>query len=176
MKLKKEFRYFTIFEYEKEQVYLRRMQQSGWRFVRVSGLGIYRFEPCTPEDVIYQLDYNPEGLAHKEEYLKMFRDCGWEYLQDYVGYSYFRKSAAQTDGAEEIFCDDSSRMQMAERVFKGRVLPLLALFFLVLVPGLLRSISCSQWFVVWFYGAVILLYLILFGIFAHQYFAFRRKY
>lgn len=175
MKLKKEFRYFTIFEYEKEQTYLRRMQQSGWKFVQVSGFGIYRFESCTPEDVIYQLDYNPDGLAHKTEYVQMFRDCGWEYLQDYVGYSYFRKPAAQTDGAEEIFCDDSSRMQMMERVFKGRVLPLLALFFGVLVPGLLRSISCRQWVVVWLNGAVILLYLILFGIFAHQYFAFRRR-
>lgn len=24
----------------------------------------------------------------------MFTDCGWEYLQDFVGYSYFRKPKA----------------------------------------------------------------------------------
>ena len=175
MKMKKEFRIFTIFEYEKEQAYLRRMQQSGWKFVQVSGLGIYLFEACPPEDVIYQLDYNPEGLEHKEEYVKMFQDCGWEYLQDYVGYSYFRKPARESSGAEEIFCDDSSRAQMMERVFKGRMLPLLALFFGTLLPGLWRGISQKQWLVANLNGAVVLLYLILFCIFACQYFAFRRK-
>lgn len=175
MERKKEFHFFTVFEYEKEQTYLRRMQQRGWRFVQVSGLGMYHFEKCSPEDVIYQLDYNPEGLANRDEYVKMFQDCGWEYLQDYVGYSYFRKPAAETGGTEEIFCDDSSRLQMMERVFRGRMLPLLALLFGVLLPGLLRSISQKQWFVAGINGAVILLYLILFGVFACQYFSFRRK-
>ena len=54
--------------------------------------GMYYFEKCVPQDVVYQLDYNKEGLEHKDEYLKMFDDCGWEYLQDYAGYSYFRKA------------------------------------------------------------------------------------
>jgi len=44
--------------------------------------------------VVYQLDYNQEGRSHKEEYIQMFTDCGWEYLQDFVGYSYFRKPKA----------------------------------------------------------------------------------
>lgn len=35
--MKKTFKYFTIFEYEKEQNYLRAMHQAGWKFVRVSG-------------------------------------------------------------------------------------------------------------------------------------------
>ena len=34
--------------------------------------------------MIYQIDYNQDGIAHKDEYVKMFGDCGWEYLQDYV--------------------------------------------------------------------------------------------
>ena len=87
METKNTFKIFTIFEYEKEQDYLRKMHQSGWKLVKVSGLGAYHFEKCVPEDVIYQLDYNPNGIAHKDEYVKMFNDCGWEYLQDYVGYS-----------------------------------------------------------------------------------------
>lgn len=62
---KKEFRFFSIIEYDKEQDYLRKMQQNGWKFVNVSGL-IYTFESCSPEDVIYQLDYNKEGLDHKD--------------------------------------------------------------------------------------------------------------
>ena len=88
--------------------------------------------------MIYQLDYNADGLAHKEEYVQLFADCGWEYLQDYLGYSYFRKNASQTDGAEEIFCDDASRLQLLERVGRGRMLPMLVIFLCVMLPGLLH--------------------------------------
>ena len=45
----KQFKYFTIFEYEKEEKYLREMHKSGWRFIKVTGFGKYHFEKCTPE-------------------------------------------------------------------------------------------------------------------------------
>ena len=67
----------------------------------------------------------------------MFRDCGWEYLQDLVGYSYFRKPVAQMkQGDEEIFCDDESRIEMMKRVLRGRMLPLACVFFLLILPNL----------------------------------------
>lgn len=37
METKKTYRYFSIFEYEKEQDYLREMHRSGWKFLKVSG-------------------------------------------------------------------------------------------------------------------------------------------
>ena len=47
MKEKKtEFRWFTIVEYEKEQEYLRKMHQKGWKFFRVTFPGFYHFEKC----------------------------------------------------------------------------------------------------------------------------------
>ena len=116
METKKAFKWFTIFEYEKEQDYLRNMHRAGWKLIRINGLGIYHFEKCTPQDVVYQLDYNNEGLTHKDEYLKMFDDCGWEYIQDYTGYSYFRKAVSENGAEEEIFCDKESRLQMMDRV------------------------------------------------------------
>lgn len=175
MKTKKQMKYFTIFQYENEQNYLRKMHQAGWRFVKVNGFGVYHFEKCIPEDVIYQLDYNRDGIAHKEEYVKMFRDCGWEYLQDYFGYSYFRKSASQTDGTEEIFCDDSSRVQMMQRVFKGRVLPLILIFSAVLMPGFFRTIHQKEFIIAGFYGMFIAFYLAIFIAFAWKYFTFKNK-
>ena len=59
------FRYFTIVEWEKEQNFLRQEGLKGWRFTKATLLGIYHFEKCEPEDVVYQLDYNPDGIAHK---------------------------------------------------------------------------------------------------------------
>ena len=128
MESKKQFKWFTIFEYEKEQDYLRKMQKSGWKFIKVTGLGMYHFEKCTPQDVVYQLDYNQEGLAHKDEYLKMFEDCGWEYIQDFFGDSYFRKAVADNGSTEEIFCDDDSRFPIIVGCILGMYLVIFATF------------------------------------------------
>lgn len=126
---KTEFHFFDIMQYEEEGEYLRKMHQHGWEFIHVSLPGIYHFRECEPEDVVYQLDYNQEGRAHKAEYVEMFQDCGWEYLQDAGGYSYFRKPvSAMQFGEERIFCDDASRMEMLERVLRGRLCPLLLMF------------------------------------------------
>lgn len=80
MKTKKQFKWFTIFDYEKEQDYLREM--------------------------------------HK---------YGWEYLQDFFGYSYFRKPVDEHGMEDGIFCDEDSRFQMMQRVIKGRMLPQLVM-------------------------------------------------
>ncbi len=172
MKVKKQFRYFTIFEYEKEQEYLRKMHRSGWKLVKVSGFGMYHFEECPPEDVVYQLDYNQDGLAHKDEYVKMFEDCGWEYIQDYVGYSYFRKAVSDDGTAEEIFCDDESRLQMMQRVLKGRMVPLLVLFFALMLPLFIMTLSRHEYIQAGCAGIVLLLYVVIFIEFLVQY----RKY
>ena len=141
---------------------MSRCDRRRWKLVRITGIGVYHFEKCEPQDVIYQLDYNKEGLEHKEEYVKMFEDCGWEYLQDFVGYSYFRKPASETSGAEEIFCDDSSRLQMMDRVFKGRVLPLVILFSCVLIPCLIREVYVGEYANIVLLAAVIIVYLWIF--------------
>lgn len=176
METKKQFRIFTIFEYEKEQDYLREMHKSGWKFVRLCGFGMYYFEKCTPEDVVYQLDYNAEGLNNKDEYLKMFTDCGWEYLQDYVGYSYFRKPVSENGETEEIFCDEESRMQMMERVIKGRMLPLLILFLGILLPQFITNIFTYQnFYIAALLGVVILLYAVIFATCAIKYIQYKKS-
>ena len=119
METKKEFRIFTIMEYDQEQEYLRQKHKEGWKLTKVGGFCVYHFEKCQPEDVVYQLDYNQEGIKQKAEYVQMFADCGWEYLQDYVGYSYFRKPAKEMNGDEEIFCDDQSRLPWWSASSKG---------------------------------------------------------
>lgn len=165
MEIKKQFKWFTIFGYEKEQDYLREMHKSGWKFIKVRGLGMYYFEKCAPQDVVYQLDYNQDGLSHKDEYLKMFDDCGWEYIQDYAGYSYFRKAVAEDGVAEEIFCDEESRFQMMQRVLKGRLLPLLVILFAILLPQfLINLLNTQNYFIVSFIGGVLAVYLVIFAV------------
>ena len=98
---KREYRVFTIADWEREQDYLRKRHGEGWKFTGLTYPGVYHFVRCQPEDVVYQLDYNEEGIKHKDEYVRMFQDCGWEYIQDYAGYSYFRKPVSQMQGKME---------------------------------------------------------------------------
>ncbi len=136
-----EWKLFTIADWEKEEQYLRTQHQHGWKFTSVSFLLRYHFVQCEPEDVVYQLDYNPDSSAHKPEYLQIFRDCGWEHLQDFMGYSYFRKPASAMQGEETIFSDDASRLDMLQRIIKGRLLPLLPIFLLCILPNLMRPVN-----------------------------------
>lgn len=139
------------------------MHRAGWKFIRINGLGIYHFEKCTPQDVVYQLDYNNEGLTHKDEYLKMFDDCGWEYIQDYTGYSYFRKAVSESGAEEEIFCDKESRLQMMDRVMKGRMLPLFVIFFAVLLPQfMINLVGTQNYLAAALFGGVLAVYLAIF--------------
>ena len=169
---KLKFRYFSIVEWEKEQDFLRREGLKGWRFTKATLLGIYHFEGCKPEDVVYQLDYNPDGISHKEQYVQMFRDCGWEYIQDYFGFSLYRKPASEMDGDEEIFCDDQSRLEMVKRIFFGRMVPLIAIFFLLVIPNLYAQStnhSSAGYVLSWAFWILFVLYLFLFLVLGRQF-------
>lgn len=136
---KRAFKFFSVAEYDKEQEYLQEEHKKGWKLVDVRFPGIYTFVKCEPEDVVYQLDYNPDRESGMGEYIQMFQDCGWEYLFDFVGYSYFRKPVAAMTGEEEIFNDDGSKLDMLDRVFKGRMIPLFIIFGLVICPQLVNN-------------------------------------
>lgn len=169
---KTELRFFTIPEWKKEENYLREQHKNGWEFVHVNFIGLYHFKKCEPKDVIYQLDYNPESITQKEEYIQMFRDCGWEYLQNYVGYSYFRKAASEMDGEEEIFCDDDSRLDMMKRVFKQRMTPLFSIFFLIIIPQIFMQSQVNTFanhILLVIFCTMFVLYLTMFIVFAIQF-------
>lgn len=170
--------FFTIPEYEKEQDWLRKQHNNGWKLISATVPCIYTFEKCEPEDVVYQLDYNPDGIQRKAEYVQMFKDCGWEYIGDMVGYSYFRKPVREMNGEEEIFCDDESKLDMARRVFRGRMVPLLVILFLIIIPQIIvniRSEYIVQQNLAWIFVALFVFYIILFCQFGIQYMKLKEK-
>lgn len=176
---KTEIKYFSIPQWKEEEIYLREQHKNGWKFVKVNGFCVYHFQKCDPEDVVYQLDYNPDSVSQKSEYIQMFNDCGWEYLQNYVGYSYFRKAASEMDGTEEaIFCDDASRLDMLKRVFYGRILPLLGIFFLIIIPQIFMQSQIDTPLnhgLMVFFCVLFLLYLAMFVSFAIPFWKYYRS-
>lgn len=131
----KEFKYFVLTEYEEEELYLREKHKQGYKLIHVSAPGIYEFVSCTPEDVVYRLDFNPQNKEDKATYIQMFTDYGWEYIQDMNEYSYFRKKVDKINEDENhIFCDNESKMDMLKRIIQRRFLPLIVIFLCCFMP------------------------------------------
>ena len=178
------FKYFTIPQYRQEENYLSAMNEKGWRFTHATFPGFYHFEKCTPGKASYRLDYNQEGINNKAEYIQMFSDCGWEYICDFVGYSYFRKEGEAGEEREEIFCDDASRLDMMRRVFKGRIIPLIILFAMVIIPQLLMNTAGNsvgvngggtyQNILSFVFLGLVILYLVIFSVTAVQFYYYEK--
>lgn len=157
--VKKIFRVFTIADYDKEEAFLREQHKNGYKFVRYGLPGFYYFEACEPEDVIYQLDFSNVSKAEKEDYLQLYKDTGWEYMFDAVGWSYFRKPASYDKTEDSIYTDKETKIELVERVFKTRMLPMLTLLFCCIIPQIV------QWNIIWMNDAPDRMYALAFLIF-----------
>lgn len=133
------FRFFTISDYEAEEAFLREQHRKGFSLVRHALPGFYYFTQCPREDMVYRLDF-PGEVPSLEEYQQFYQDYGWEYLFQVNGFHYFRKPAAAGEDTE-LFSDNSSRIALAERVFKTRLIPLLVIFCLCILPQLALALS-----------------------------------
>lgn len=158
-------RFFTISDYEEEEVWLREQHKSGWKMVRMVVPCFYIFERCTPEDVIYRLDY--KNNTESGDYFQIFQDYGWEYFARCSGWLYFRKPVSETDTEQdgEIFSDEKSRVEMVNHIVKTRMLPLLIIFFTCLLPNLIRSVDSGDPFsdvLTAVFSVLLVLYLYLF--------------
>lgn len=175
------FKLFTIVQYRQEEDFLSSMHEKGWKLTKITFPGFYHFEACEPAKVTYRLDYNQEGIKNKMEYVQMFSDCGWDYLLDFVGYSYFCKEGSMDQENEEIFCDDASRYDMMKRVLKGRIAPLIILFVCVILPQLFMNTlkygkgSTIQDGLSITFLLLAVLYLFLFGVTAYQFYQYEQN-
>lgn len=157
-------RFFTIADYEEEEVWLNKQHKNGWKLVKMMPPCFFTFEKCQPEDVVYRLDY--KNNAETDSYFQMFKDYGWEYIGRCVGWLYFRKSLQSADSEldGEIFSDNESRLNLIDHVIKTRLLPCLIIFLCCVLPELFRSTETSDPFAVVFtvfFAVMTLLYLYL---------------
>lgn len=136
-------RFFTIADYEEEEVWLRNMHRNGWKLLRMTPPCIYVFEMCTPEDVAYRMDY--KNNSETSNYFQIFRDYGWEYIDRSVGWLYFRKPSSETDSEhDEIFSDNETRLEMINHVIKTRLFPICIMLLCCVLPNFLISIATGN--------------------------------
>ena len=147
MEKKVVYRIATIADYDREAFYLREMHAQGWKLRKVSYSILlfavkYTFEKCQPEQVSYQLDFYPMKKSERASYLQLFKDCGWEHITNFNGFSYFRKahSEIESDAEFEIYNDAAGRLAMVKRILTMRILPIL-LLFAALLPIFSKFVS-----------------------------------
>ena len=152
MEKKNVYRIVTIADYEREAVFLGEMHAKGWKLkeLRYSYLVVavkYTFEKCQPEQVVYQLDFYPMKKSERASYLQLFKDCGWEHITDFNGFSYFRKlySGVESDAEFEIYNDAAGKLAMVKKILTMRMLPVLLLFS-ALLPVFSKLLSGRSYF------------------------------
>ena len=173
MKKKVVYRISTIADYDRGALYLGEMHAKGWKLKEVSYSNLvvavkYTFEKCRPEQVSYQLDFYPMKKSERASYLQLFKDCGWEHIIDFNGFSYFRKlhSGIESDIEFEIYNDATGKLAMVKRILIMRMLPILLLFS-ALIPIFLKYLSGGSSFS-WVMFLIVMIDCVLLIVFAVQ--------
>ena len=145
-------RFFTIADYEDEEIWLREQHRSGWKMVGMTPPCFYVFESCAPQDVIYRLDFL--NADQTDEYMQMAADFGWEYYAKCVGWLYFRKPAetVEAEGDDELFSDNASRVEIVGHIVRTRLVPIALIFLCCVIPNLLNSIRGTMYPFSGFFG------------------------
>ena len=154
------YRIFTIADYEREALYFREMHAEGWKLKEVTYSNLvvavkYTFEQCQPKQVSYQLDFYSMKKSERASYLQLFKDCGWEHITDFNGFSYFRKlhSGIESDAEFEIYNDAAGKLAMVNRILRLRLVPVL-LLLAIHIPFLLKLLNKSNAYGLWSLFAV----------------------
>lgn len=136
--------FFTIADYEEEEIWLHNQHLNGWKLVKMIPPCIYIFEVCAPAEIAYRLDY--KNNSETSDYFQFLPDFGWEYIGRCVGWLYFRKPTAQMDPAPvgELFSDNASRIDLIDHVVKTRLLPVFIIFVCCVFPNFLRTVETSD--------------------------------
>jgi hypothetical protein len=124
----RKFKWFWAWQDEAEEAWLRKMSNEGWHFSGMSMPTIYAFRSGEPMDYVYRLDYRSYWKMDKEDYLQLFSDSGWEYVEEMAGWHYFRKLAREGEELE-IYTDAESKIGKYQRLLAFLGILMLPLFF-----------------------------------------------
>lgn len=118
--IKKSFKVYAAWNYEKEEKYINEMGKNGWQLIK-GGCFNTLYEKDESKEYIYKIDYNPETMRNsinKERYIGMFEEMGWEHINStFNGWNYFKKEYNEClDESEyEIYTDKTSYNEMLSK-------------------------------------------------------------
>lgn len=126
------YRWFWVWDFEKEEQWLNAMAQSGWLLNSV-GFCSYHFIACTPGEYAVRLEMH----SHDAAYIDFLGETGAEYIGRMAQWIYFRKRVV--DGPFDLFSDLDSRLRHLNLI--GKTLTAIGLGNLAI--GLANTASAS---------------------------------
>ena len=118
METKKVTKWYWVWDYEKEELWLNAMAKEGWALQRV-GFATYYFEKTEPGEYIVRLECRKKD----EGYVSFVTDMGAEYIGRIAMWVYFRRKSEQ--GEFELNGDLDSRIEQLTTI--GRMLLLVGI-------------------------------------------------
>ena len=160
-----EFRIFTIVDLDKEEEYLHEMHLKGWRY-RTSRFGLFYFDQCQPDDVIYRI-YDSRFLKKHKHELQDFRNSGWELIER--GYcSILRKPASDILSEDQVYMSNNIRLEVMQSRFRSCTATFLG--GLVVCMSVFKEELSMSFFIIFLLYAFMISYLI------HGFFRLKKKY
>ena len=141
------YKWFWVWEFEKEEAWLNEMAMNGWALSSV-GFCRYTFERCQPGEYSVRL----EMRGYDQAYVSFMEETGAELVGRYFSWLYFRNKAE--NGPFDLFSDIDSRIAHLNRI--ARVLT--AIGFCNLFIGALNVFSYSRMGVINLLCATLLMY------------------
>jgi hypothetical protein len=122
---KKVYKTFFAWNEKKEQDWLESMSSKGWHLKKV-GFMNYIFEKGLPKKYIYRFDFKITLKDDLGDYLAIFEDLGWEFVDRFSSWYYFRIDPEnQKEKSLEIYSDNLSKVKKYQRL----------IIFLLIVTG-----------------------------------------
>lgn len=157
------YKFITVDNYEKEEVFLKEMALKGWQFYQYKGLK-YHFEKSESQNMDYRIDYFDGEKSEKDDYIQLFEDSGWTLVTTYPifdGEWYYFTKVVSDNEANEIFTDVDSKITLFEKIrTRWSIYGFLtaAFFPFILMISLPRGILFINVLLIILFSVVIILY------------------
>lgn len=134
-----EYKFFTIFNFEKEERWLNEKAANGQN-LRDVGFCRYVFEDGKPGEYIYRLEMLDEHPNHYKsvEYLRFLEETGVEHVTSILKWVYLRKKAS--DGPFDVYSDIDSKIKHYQRIIKFANI----IIFLQMAIGIPSFLMCLR--------------------------------
>ena len=147
---KRVWNFFTIAQWEEEELWLNEMARNGWNLVRIDCLVRYVFEKGTPGEYIYKLDLPDKSIygIGDAEYCNFLAECGITMVCKQKQWLFLRKKAA--DGPFNSSDDMFAKLKMTNKAYDyalKMLSTLLRIFTAIIIIASLAQIAASYSFV-----------------------------
>ena len=124
------YRWFWVWDFEKEEQWFNEMAEQGWVLESV-GFCRYTFRQCEPGEYTVRMEMHP----YEPEYIEFMEETGAELVGRVFQWIYLRKKTS--DGEFNIFSDIDSRIEHLQKI--ARVLMIIG--FMNIAVGLLNAFN-----------------------------------